>query len=115
MSQPRTPYPTDVTDDEWAFVAPYLTLMDGDAPQRRYPLREVFNARRWIVRAGVPRRLLPTNFPPWEAVYQQTQRRIAAGCCEDLVPDRRVVLREAAGRDPAPTAVILDERTRRRL
>jgi transposase len=109
--QPRKPYPTDVTDDEWAFVAPYLTLMDPEAPQRRHDLREVFNALRWIVRAGAPWRLLPTNFPPWEAVYQQTQRWIAAACFEAMVHDLRAVLRWADGRADDPTAVILDART----
>ncbi len=64
----RKPYPTDVTDAEWAFVAPSLTLLAEDASQRRHDLREVFNAVRWIVRAGAPWRLLPANFPPWEAV-----------------------------------------------
>jgi transposase len=110
-TQPRKPYPTDVTDDEWAFVAPYVTLMDQDAPQRRHDLREVFNALRWIVRAGAPWRLLPTNFPPWAAVYQQTQRWIAAGCFDAMVQDLRAVLRWAEGRADAPTAVILDGRT----
>jgi transposase len=52
--QPRKPYPTDVSDDEWAFVAPYLSLMTEDAPQRRHNLREVFNAVRWIVHTGAP-------------------------------------------------------------
>src|SRR5262245_19378140 len=108
---PRKPYPTDVTDDEWAFLAPYLTLMDEDAPQRRYPLREVFNALRWIVRAGAQWRMLPTNFPPWAAVYQQTQRWIAAGCFEAVVHDLRALLRWADGRADVPTAVILDSRT----
>jgi len=70
---PRKPYPTDVTDEEWAFVAPYLTLLDPEAPQRRHDLREVFNALRWIVRAGSPWRMLPTNFPPWAAIHQQTR------------------------------------------
>ena len=44
LTTARRPYPTDVSDEEWDFVAPYLTLMTEDAPQRRYPLREVFNA-----------------------------------------------------------------------
>ena len=110
-SELRKPYPTDVTDDEWAFLAPYLTLMDHDAPQRHHDLREVFNALRWIVRAGAPWRLLPTNFPPWAAVYQQTQRWIAAGCIEALVHDLRALLRWADGRADDPTAVILDGRT----
>ena len=107
----RKPYPTDVTDEEWAFVAPYLTLMDPGAPQRRHDLREVFNALRWIVKAGAPWRLLPTNFPPWEAVYQQAQRWIAAGCFEAMVHDLRAILRWAAGRADDPTAAILDART----
>jgi transposase len=42
----REPYPSDVTDEEWAFVAPYLTLMREDAPQRAHSLREVFNGLR---------------------------------------------------------------------
>ncbi len=48
----RKPYPSDVSDDEWAFVAPYLTLLPEDAGQRHYDLREVYNALRWIVRTG---------------------------------------------------------------
>jgi transposase len=83
----------------------------GAAPQRRHDLREVFNALRWIVRAGAPWRLLPTNFPPWAAVYQQTQRWIAAGCFEDVVHDLRAILRWTEGRADDPTAVILDGRT----
>ena len=109
---PRTPYPTDVSDEEWAFVAPYLSLMTPDAPQRRYDPREVFNALRWIVRAGAPWRLLPNDFPRWEAVYQQTQRWIAAGCFEAMVHDLRTLLRWSAGRADQPTAVILDSATR---
>ncbi len=113
MSRSRKPYPSDVTDEEWAFAAPYLTLMTEDAPQRRHDLREVYDALRWIVRTGAPWRYLPTNFPPWAAVHQQAQRWIAAGCFEDMVHDLRALLREAAGRDPGPTAVILDGRTLR--
>jgi transposase len=107
----RKPYPSDVSDDEWALVAPYLTLVREDAPQRKYELREVFNALRWTVRAGAPWRMLPTNLPPWAVVYQQTQRWIAAGCFEAMVHDLRELLRLAAGRTPTPSAVILDSRT----
>jgi transposase len=107
----RKPYPTDVSDEEWQFVAPYLTLMDHDAPQRRHELREVFNALRWIVRAGAPWRLLPTNFPPWEAVYQQARRWLAAGVFETMAHDLRMLLREAEERMPQPRAVIFDSRT----
>src|SRR5438876_1114754 len=70
----RQSYPSDVSDDEWSFVAPYLTLMTEDAPQREHSLREVFNGLRWIVRTGAQWRMMPHDLPPWAAVYQQTQR-----------------------------------------
>jgi transposase len=104
-------YPTDVGDEEWAFVVPYLTLMNEDAPQRDYPLRQVFNALRWLARAGAPWRFLPHDFPPWHIVYQQAQRWIKAGCFEALVHDLREILRLAEGRKEQPSAVVLDGRT----
>jgi transposase len=107
----RKPYPSDVSDDEWAFVVPYLTLMTEDAPQRDYPLREVFNALRWLVRTGSPWRYLPNDLPPWYTVYQQTMRWFAAGCFEALIGDLRVLLRTAEGRAEQPSAVIFDART----
>jgi transposase len=107
----RKPYPSDVSDDEWAFVAPYLTLMTEDAPQREYSLREVFHGLRWIIRAGAPWRMLPNDLPPWEAVYQQTQRWLKAGVFEAIVNDLRQLLRVAAGRKEQPTGAILDSRT----
>jgi len=75
----------DVTDDEWAFVAPYLTLITENAPQRDYPQRETFNGLRWMARKGAP----------W---------RLAAN-------DLRELLRVAGGRKPQPTVAILDGRT----
>jgi len=107
----RQPYPTDVSDDEWALVAPYLTLMTPDAPQRTHDLREVFNALRWLVRTGSHWRMMPHDLPPWPAVYQQMRRWLDAGVFDDLVADLRVVLRVAAGRTPEPSAAIFDART----
>ena len=107
----REGYPTDVTDEEWAFVAPYLTLMTEYAPQREYPMREVFNALRWIIRAGAPWRYMPNDLPPWPVVYQQTQRWIRADVFGSMVRDLREVLRIAQGRNPQPTAAIFDSRT----
>ncbi len=53
-----------MSEDEWAFVAPYLTLMKEDAPQREHSLREVFNGLRWIVRSGAEWRLMPHDCLP---------------------------------------------------
>jgi transposase len=107
----RKPYPSDVSDEEWAFVAPYLTLMTEDAPQREHSLREVFNGLRYIVRGGIPWRMMPNDLPPWHTVYQQTQRWLKAGVFEAIVHDLRAVLRIAAGRNAEPSAAIFDSRT----
>lgn len=107
----RPGYPSDVSDDEWAFVAPYLTLMTTDAPQRRHDLREVFNGLRYLVKTGMQWRWMPHDLPPWAVVYQQTQRWLAAGCFEAIVHDLRVVLREAGGRRAQPSAAIFDSQT----
>jgi transposase len=104
----RKAYPSDVNDDQWAFVAPYLTLMTEDAPQRDHSLREVFNGLRWIVRAGAPWRMMTNDLPPWYTVYQQTQRWINAGVLEDMVHDLRALLRLAKGRKEQPSAAIFD-------
>ncbi len=112
MKEPtRKPYPSDVSDEEWAFVAPYLTLMDPQAPQREHDLREVFDGLRWVVRTGSPWRYLPHDLPPWASVYQQTRRWMAAGVFEAIVHDLRMLLRLDARRAPGPSAVVLDSRT----
>lgn len=107
----RQPYSTDISDEEWALVAPYLTLMKADAPQRDHDLREVFNGLRWIVRTGSAWRLMPHDLPPWHTVYQQSQRWLRAGCFEALVQDLRVLIRLGEGKHEQPTAAIIDSRT----
>ena len=107
----RRSYQTDVTDEEWSFVAPYLALCREDAVQREYPLRSVFNALRYIAKTGCHWRMLPNDLPPWPVVYQQMRRWIDARCFETMVEDLRTLLREYAGRKGQPTAVILDSRT----
>jgi transposase len=111
MTKARQRYPSDVSDEEWAFSAPYLTLMKEDAPQREHSLRELYNGLRWFVRAGCPWRMMPNDLPPWHAVQQQTQRWLRAGCFASMAEDLRALLRLAAQRDSVPTAVILDSRT----
>ena len=107
----RQPYPSDVTDDEWAFVAPYLALVREEAAQRKYLLREVFNGLRYIVKTGGQWRWMPHDLPPWPVVYQQTRRWLAAGCFEAIIHDLRALLRLAEGRRPQPTAAVFDSQT----
>ncbi len=66
---------------------------------------------RYVVRTGIAWRYLPDNFAPWAAVYQQTQRWIAAGCFEGIVDDLRELLRVAVGKARQPSAVVYDGQT----
>jgi transposase len=111
MNTTRKSYPSDVTDGEWEFLLPYLTLMREDAPQREYSLRELFNALRYVIKTGCQWRFLPHDFPPWAAVYQQARRWIAAGIFEQITHDLRVMVRVLEERNKEPSATILDART----
>jgi len=85
--------------------------MKEDAPQRNYSMREVFNAVRYVVRAGCPWRMLPNDLPPWSTVHQQAQRWIKAGVFEAAAQDLRKLHRMLEGREAQPSANIVDGRT----
>jgi len=110
MNTTRKSYPSDVTDAEWEFLLPYLTLMREDAPQREYSLRELFDALRYVVKTGCQWRFLPHDFPPWTAVYQQARRWVEARVFEQAAHDLREMIRLALERGPHPTAVVMDGR-----
>jgi len=69
----RQTYPSDVSDDEWAFLTQYLVLMTPDAAQRNHNLREVYKALCWVDRTGAQWRYIPHDLPPWAAAYQQAR------------------------------------------
>jgi transposase len=110
-SKEKVGYPSDVSDEEWAFVLPYLLLSREDSAHREHDLRSVFNGVRYIARTGNQWRFMPHDYPPWPAIYQQMQRWMRAGCFERLVEDTRILLREFAGRKGQPTAACIDSRT----
>lgn len=111
MNKTRKSYPSDVSDAEWEFLIPYLTLMREDAPQRAHDMREVFNAIRYVVKTGCQWRMVPHDFPDWTVVYQQARRWMQAGVFEEMAHDLRVILRLVRERNPQPSAAILDGRT----
>jgi transposase len=111
MGTTRKSYPSDVSDAEWEFLVPFLTLMREDAPQRDYPMRDLFNAVRYVVRTGCQWRYLPHDFPPWSAVYQQARRWIDAGVFEAITHELRVIVRMIEDRASHPSGVIFDGRT----
>ena len=111
MNNSRKPYPTDVSDAEWEFLLPYLTLMREDVPQRSHDMREVFNAIRYLVKSGCHWRMLPHDFTDWTVVYQQMRRWMQAGVFEKVAHDLRLILRLVTEHNPQPSATIIDGRT----
>jgi hypothetical protein len=103
----RLGYPSDVTDEEGAFVAPYLALCKQDAEQREYPLRDVFNGLRYIAKTGSQWRFMPNDFPLWEVVYQQMRRWIDAQCFETMVEPAgyRIASNTSLKTQPAPSRI----------
>ena len=95
----RKPYPSDVSDEEWAFVAPYLTCSPGRRAAQTLTARGV--QRRALVWCAVVAHggMLPNDLPPWSLVYQQMQRWLESQfALKKMVHDLRVLLRLADGR-----------------
>ena len=110
MSTKPNPYPSDVTDAEWTFLLPYLTLMRTNAPRRHHDRQAVFNAVRYVVKTGCHWRYLPHDFPSWTVVYQQARRWLEVGVFERIAHDLRKVARLLEDRPAQPKAAILDSR-----
>ena len=100
MPTRRKPYPSDVSDEEWSLVVPYLTLMREDAMQREHSLRELFNGLRYVVRYGIAWRAMPNDLRPgsqcinrhsagWRRAASRPWRRICVPCCALLPAVRR--------------------------
>ncbi len=107
----RRAYPSDVDDETYSFLLPYLALSPEDAPQRKYPLREVLNALLWLDRTGAQWDYLPHDFPPPDIVRAQAKRWFEAHCFENAVHDLRLFSRVKQQRGGEPSAIILDSRT----
>jgi len=104
----RRAYPTDITDAEWERIKPLLPNSDR---KRRHSLREVINALFYHVRGGASWRMLPHEFPPWETVYGFFSRWTQAGVLERVHDTLREQTRVAEGREPTPSAAILDSQS----
>jgi len=107
MSSKRR-YPSDLTDEQWALVAPQLSGAKPGGRPLAHTLREVVNAILYLLRTGCSWRQLPKDFPPWETVYWHFKRWRDDGSLDKLHEALRERVREGEGRDPKPTAAIID-------
>src|ERR1700712_4873345 len=104
-------YPSDLTDKEWAAVAPLLPKVEPTGRPRKTDLREILNAIRYLVRSGCEWRMLPIHFPPWPTVYwwfRRLTRRLMFRTIHDIA---LMIDRAQAGREPEPSAAVIDSQT----
>jgi putative transposase len=101
-------YPSDLTDEEWQLLAPRLPPPAGTGRPRSWSMRELFNAIFYVLRGGVPWRMLPEHFPPHQTAYRWFTRFRDDGTWESL--NRQLVAqdRERVGREAGPTAAVID-------
>ena len=108
----RKPYPTDLTDVQWQILEPLLPkAVTNRGRERQYPYRELLNAIFYILRSGCVWRLLPHDFPPWFTVYYYFRQWRLSGLWERIMKVLREELRMAVGREPEPSAAIIDSQS----
>jgi putative transposase len=107
----RKPYPTDVTDAQWALIQPLLPDAKPGGRPRKTALREVFSALLYLNRAGCPWRMLPHEFPPWKTVYNYYRAWIEEGIWDLILATLRIEVRLAAGREMTPSAGSIDSQS----
>jgi putative transposase len=104
-------YPTDLSDDEWRCIGPHLPEPTGRGRPRLHGLRAILNAVFYVLKSGCPWRLLPRDFPPWKTVYDWFRRWRIDGTWERLNAELRERLRARLGRNPHPSAGIVDSQS----
>ena len=107
----REAYPTDLSDAENACLQPQLPHPVRPGRPRVHPLREILDASFYVVRTGCQWRLLPHEFPPWQTVYHYFRQWRLDGTWERLNSALRGRLRMRSGRNPQPSAGIIDSQS----
>jgi len=108
---PRRPYPTDLTDRQWAILAPLIPAGKPGGRPLKHPRREIVDALLYVLRGGICWRALPHEYPPWQTVYDYFRIWREDGTWERVNGALRERLRVRLGRDPQPSAAILDSQS----
>ena len=114
MSEPikRIPYPSDLSDKEWEIIEPLIpTPQTNRGRKRKHSYRKILNAIFYLLRSGCAWRMLPHDFPPWKTIYHYFSLWREDGTWERINAELRIELRVADGREPEPSAAILDSQS----
>ncbi len=107
----RKRYPSDLTDEQWTLLEPLIPPAKPGGRPRSVDLREIANAMLYLLRTGCPWRSLPHDLPPWGTVWAYFRRWRDDGTLDRLHDHLRERVRTEAGRDPNPSALILDSQS----
>jgi putative transposase len=107
----RPRYPSDLTDAQWAELEPLLPPAKPGGRPRTTDLREVLNAIFYFLKGCGGWRFLPHDLPPWGTVHYYYWKWRRDGTWKRIHDTLRDEVRKAAGRDPSPTAGILDSQS----
>lgn len=108
---PRPAYPSDLTDAQWELIEPLLPPPKPGGHPRTVDLREVLNGILYLLRSGCSWRMLPHDLPSWGTVHYYFRQWRLDGTWERIHEALRPQVREAAGRDPTPSAAIIDSQS----
>jgi transposase len=111
MSVSRRSYSTDLTDAEWQILEPLLPAEKPGGRHRLYPMREIINGLRYLLRSGCAWRLLPHDFPHWRAVYEYFRVWKKDGTWLEIHDYLHEQLREKMPREKQPSAAIVDSQS----
>jgi putative transposase len=107
----RQPYPTDITEAQWAMLEPEVPAPRPGGRPRKTDMREVLNAIFYITHEGCTWRALPHDFPPWRTVYNYFDAWKRDGTWDRIIDILRVRLRAAAGRPLSPRVACIDSQS----
>ena len=107
----RKPYPSDLTDAQWKLVEPMIPPERWGGRTRQVDMREVLNGIFYQTRGGASWRMLPHDLPPWGTVWWYFRQWRAAGVWEHVNTVLRERDRVRVGREPTPSAAILDSQS----
>jgi putative transposase len=107
----RRAYPTDLTDAQWAILEPLIPPPKPGGRPAKHARREIVNAMLYVLRGGIAWRLLPHEYPPWQTVYDYFRQWRIDGTWEQVNTALRERVRIKLGRDPTPSAAILDSQS----
>jgi transposase len=104
----RNAYPSDLTDEQWALLEPLVPALSPEAAYHVHERREIVNAMLYVLRSGCPWRMLPHDLPAWGTVYSYFRQWQREGVWDQVLKALRMEVRKKEGRDPEPSAAIID-------